>query len=66
MQLVGAIKLQPLTSEQVDHYIDSLPETTKSQLGAALDVDPTLHELSKSPLMLSVMTLAAGELGSSK
>jgi hypothetical protein len=57
LRFQAAIYLQPLTLEQIYHYLKS----TSSELAAlntALHSDTTLQELAKSPLMLSIMTLA--------
>jgi hypothetical protein len=57
LRFQGAIFIQPLTLEQVHHYLAS----TGSELAAintALQADTILQELAKSPLMLSIITLA--------
>lgn len=57
LQLQGAIYIRSLTPEQVNQYLDTAGE----QLGAVktlLQEDTALQELAKSPLTLSVMTLA--------
>jgi hypothetical protein len=57
LQLRGAIYIRSLTPEQVNQYLDAAGE----QLGAVktlLAEDTALQELAKSPLTLSVMTLA--------
>ena len=57
LQLRGAIYIRSLTPEQVNQYLDTAGE----QLGAVktlLTEDTTLQELAKSPLTLSIMTLA--------
>jgi hypothetical protein len=57
LQLRGAIYIRSLTPEQVNQYLDNAGE----QLGAVktlLTEDTTLQELAKSPLTLSIMTLA--------
>ncbi|MCM0591385.1 MAG: NACHT domain-containing protein [Gloeotrichia echinulata DEX184] len=57
LQLRGAIYIRSLTPEQVNQYLDAVGE----QLGAVktlLQQDTALQELAKSPLTLSVMTLA--------
>ena len=53
----GAVSLQPLTPEQVDDYLDQIGQELAA-LRAALKDDPVLYELAKTPLMLSIMTLA--------
>jgi Fe-S cluster biosynthesis and repair protein YggX len=57
LQLRGAIYIRALTPEQINQYLDAAGE----QLGAVktlLQEDTVLQELAKSPLTLSVMTLA--------
>jgi energy-coupling factor transporter ATP-binding protein EcfA2 len=57
LQLRGAIYIRSLTLEQVNQYLDTAGE----QLGAVktlLQEDIALQELAKSPLTLSIMTLA--------
>jgi adenylate kinase family enzyme len=57
LQLRGAIYIRSLTPEQVNQYLDNAGE----QLGAVktlLTEDTALQELAKSPLTLSIMTLA--------
>lgn len=57
LRLQSAIQLQPLTYEQVQAYLTR----TGNELQAvqqAIQYDVTLKELSQSPLMLSIMTLA--------
>ncbi|WP_456341414.1 NACHT domain-containing protein [Tolypothrix campylonemoides] len=53
----GAVFIQPLTLEQIRQYL----QNAGSELGAvqtALQGDTTIQELAKSPLLLSIMTLA--------
>jgi hypothetical protein len=57
LRLRGAVLLQPLLPEQIEAYLDS----AGSQLAGvrlALQADPILRELAKSPLLLSTMSLA--------
>lgn len=57
LQLRGAIYIRSLTPEQVNQYLDNAGE----QLGAVktlLTEDTALQELAKSPLTLSILTLA--------
>ena len=57
LKMRGAICLQPFTLRQVDHYLAQFG----SELGAlwtVLQKDQALQDLARSPLMLSVMTLA--------
>ncbi len=57
LQLEEAIVLQPLSGEQIDHYLASVGKRLAG-LRAAIQTDATLRELAESPLMLSIMTLA--------
>ncbi len=57
LNLAQAIVLQPLSLEQIDHYLGSMGPRLAG-LRAALQTDMTLRELAESPLMLSMMTLA--------
>lgn len=53
----GAVLIQPLTLEQIHQYL----QHAGSELAAVsttLQADTTMQELAKSPLMLSIMTLA--------
>ena len=53
-----AIMLQPLTMDQINTYLSrSGPEL--DGLRASLAADSTMRELAQTPLMLSIMTLAA-------
>jgi len=53
-----AIILQPLTPEQIDTYLARRGKKLDG-LRASLVADRTLRELAQTPLMLSIMTLAA-------
>ena len=53
----SAVYLRPLTLEQVRHYLDSAG-TELIGLRELLKRDTALQELSQSPLMLNIMTLA--------
>ena len=53
----GAVYIQPLTLEQIHQYLQSAGPGL-SAVDRALQTDLTLQELAKSPLMLSIMTLA--------
>jgi NACHT domain len=57
LMLRSAICLQPLTAAQIDRYFEQAGDRL-SALKALLPQDSELHELAKSPLMLSVMSLA--------
>ncbi len=54
--LRNAVALQPLTASQVDAYLKSGGESLRA-LRVALQQDAALRELTKSPLMLSILTL---------
>ncbi len=57
LKLNGAVRLLPLTSEQIAEYLQKAgPEL--ATLATALHADHGLQELGRSPLMLSVMALA--------
>jgi hypothetical protein len=53
----GAIELQPLTNEQVENYFDRFSKQLASAR-VVLKKDNALREIAKSPLFLSIMTLA--------
>ena len=53
----GAVCLQPLTVDQVDGYLKTAGDQLAS-LRQAIREDKALAELSRSPLMLSIMSLA--------
>ena len=57
LRLRSAICLQPLTAEQVRAYFRAAGPRLDS-LNAALEQDEALRELARSPLLLSVMTMA--------
>jgi hypothetical protein len=57
LTLRSAICLQPLTAKQIDRYFEQAGDRL-SALKAVLPQDAELQELAKSPLMLSVMSLA--------
>jgi energy-coupling factor transporter ATP-binding protein EcfA2 len=57
LQLQGAICIQSLTFQQVNQYLDRAGEQLEA-VKTLLQEDTTLQELAKSPLTLSVMTLA--------
>lgn len=57
----GAIVLQPLTSKQISTYFNQIGKKLTS-LRHLLKQDKVLHELAKTPLMLSIMTLAYKDL----
>ena len=53
----GAVFIQPLTLEQIRVYFDKVGSELTA-LSSTLQADTTMQELAKSPLMLSIMTLA--------
>lgn len=57
LELQGAICIQSLTFQQVNQYLDRAGEQLEA-VKTLLQEDTTLQELAKSPLTLSVMTLA--------
>ncbi len=57
----GAICLQPLTLKQVDDYLSAAGSPLTS-LRMALQTDRPLRTLARSPLMLSIMSLAYQDL----
>jgi len=59
--LNSAIVIQPLTIQQIDDYLGSAGGRL-GELRIALNKDPVLQELAKTPLMLSVLTLAYHDL----
>ncbi len=61
LNLSGAIVLQPLTTEQIDHYFVG-KGSSFAGLRQAINLDANLLELARSPLMLGIMSLAYGRL----
>ena len=57
LRLFAAIRLQPLSTEQVIQYLESSGEAV-SGLYEAIRDDDSLQEMARTPLMLDVMTLA--------
>ncbi|TVQ57030.1 MAG: NACHT domain-containing protein [Spirulina sp. DLM2.Bin59] len=57
LQFQGAICLQPLTTEQVRKYFANGGERLKA-IATSMEQDQILQELGRSPLMLSIMSLA--------
>jgi DNA polymerase III delta prime subunit len=57
LKLQSAILLQPLTPEQIDGYLERLSPDLNA-LREALKEDQELREFAKTPLILSIMTLA--------
>ena len=60
LRLRQAILVKPLTPTQVEDYLTDLGASAK-HLRNAVDSDPSLVELLRNPLMLSVATLAYQE-----
>ncbi len=60
LRLHGAVKLLPLTVEQVDRYLSG--DEGLAALRDTIRQDPELRELARSPLMLDVMTTAYRDL----
>ncbi|MDZ4877657.1 MAG: hypothetical protein CLLPBCKN_007092 [Chroococcidiopsis cubana SAG 39.79] len=58
LQLNEAICLKPLSFDQIQQYL----EQAKSQLWQSIEDDRSLCELTKSPLLLRMMTLASQEI----
>jgi serine/threonine protein kinase len=57
LKLNGAVTLQPLSDEQIDQYLAQIgPET--SVIRDVLSRDDMLREMARTPLMLSIITLA--------
>lgn len=59
LKLEDAVELQPLTQEQIDDY---LVAAEAAGLRDAIRTDPSLHDLAKTPLTLSMLALAYGGL----
>jgi hypothetical protein len=57
LKLNGAIRLEPLSPEEVSAYL-AAGGTSPVALREAVDADPVLSELAQTPLMLSIMSLA--------
>jgi hypothetical protein len=57
LKLRGAVRIQPLSPQQVEAYLASAGDHLAG-LRAALEADADLRELATSPLLLSIMTLA--------
>jgi hypothetical protein len=57
LRMNGAVLIQPLTREQVDHYIVA-GGPQLAALGNAIQADVVLQELAQVPLTLSIMSLA--------
>jgi hypothetical protein len=57
LKLNGAICLEPLSKEEVDEYLASAGPNLAA-LHVAVNTDSVLQELTQTPLMLSIMSLA--------
>jgi eukaryotic-like serine/threonine-protein kinase len=57
LKLNGAICIEPLSSGEVNKYLDA-GGPKLAALREAVDTDPTIRELAQTPLMLSIMSLA--------
>jgi eukaryotic-like serine/threonine-protein kinase len=57
LKLNGAICLKPLSSQEVNKYLDE-GGPKLAVLREAIDNDLVLHELAETPLMLSIMSIA--------
>lgn len=55
LKLNGAICIEPLSSAEVSKYLDAGGPKLVA-LRKAVEVDPVLHELTQTPLMLSIMS----------
>lgn len=60
LKLHGAVKLQPLTMDQVDRFLSA--DEGLSALRDAMRQEPDLEELARTPLMLDVMATAYRDL----
>ena len=65
LKLGGAILLQALTESQINDYLATFGDNLSS-LREAIQIDPALQELARSPLMLQIMTLAYEEESNSE
>ena len=57
LRLQSAVLLQPLTSQQIDQYLDRVG-IELTAVRETLQHDTAFQELAQTPLMLSIMTLA--------
>ena len=64
LKLAGAVEIQPLTPDQAEAYLERWGEAL-APLRTQLRKDPTLSELTQTPLMLSILatTLEADGVG---
>jgi hypothetical protein len=63
LSLNGAICIEPLSSEEVNKYLDA-GGPKLAALREAVGTDPMIRELAQTPLMLSIMSLAYQGAGS--
>ena len=63
LRFSGAIRIQPLTEQQIDEYLERAGSGLTA-LRHEVQKDPVLQDLARSPLMLSVMALAYQSLPS--
>jgi hypothetical protein len=63
LKLNGAIYIEPLSSDEVNTFLDAGGSRLVA-LRQAVDTDPVLKELAQTPLMLSIMSLAYQGAGS--
>ncbi|MBD3308399.1 NACHT domain-containing protein, partial [candidate division KSB3 bacterium] len=64
LRFQGALFIQSLTPEQIEDYFAQAGDTL-SGVKMALQTDPALQELAKTPLMLSIMALAYQDMPAS-
>jgi hypothetical protein len=63
LKLGAAVEIQPLSDKQIDTYLVAQGPPL-AQLGAAIERDPTMREMARNPLMLSIMSLAYDDVES--
>ncbi|UCG24065.1 MAG: NACHT domain-containing protein [Chloroflexota bacterium] len=57
LKLGAAVEIQPLSDGQIDAFLEA-EGPRLAQLQAAIQRDPTMREMARNPLMLSIMSLA--------
>jgi hypothetical protein len=65
LKLNGAIRIEPLSSEEVRKYLAGGGSKLEALRGA-IDVDPVLKDLAQTPLVLRIMSLAYQGVGGDK
>ena len=65
LSLDGAVKLQPLTPQQINDYIDNFGNSL-AKVRLLLGKDDIFQELAKTPLMLNIMALVSKELNANE